>query len=104
MTKDKPMKATLKNINKELKARYPESDYELVRGQGYHYIIGGNYASWYTSSIYCCYLNQQDFKGWIEDCVDIIETGLAGEREAAALASEQGWTAGQPIKLTGRVY
>jgi hypothetical protein len=54
--------STVTRINKALKAAGREE--RLVRGRGYYYLIEGEAHTWYSSSIYVCWLEhtERDFQ------------------------------------------
>lgn len=54
--------STVTRINNALKAAGREE--RLVRGRGYYYLIHGESHRWYSSSIYCCWLEptEKDFQ------------------------------------------
>ena len=58
---------TLKQVNKEIAARWP--GYELVKGDGYFYIHGPDTELWYESMICVFRINHLPLRHWIE-CVE----------------------------------
>lgn len=58
---------TLKGVAKALVAEGFPADIELVQGNGYLYFWGGDCASWHSSSVYVCRLNDLPLATWIEE-------------------------------------
>lgn len=67
---------TVSQVNKAI-AKAGITGLELIRGEGYFYFIGPNIShAMTTSSVYCCYLNQQTVEAWVGDaqrCADEIK-------------------------------
>lgn len=57
---------TIKRLNKEIKARYPDLDIELVQGEGYFYFDGDDGLD-KIESIYVFRLNQPSLAWWIQE-------------------------------------
>ena len=59
------MKATMKNLNAAIAARWPNLDIELVKGDGYFYFDGDDGFD-KIESMYTFALNGMDFDKWME--------------------------------------
>ena len=66
------MKATIKNLNAYIQARYPDLDLEFVKGEGYFYFAGDPY----VESIYVYALNQCGYDKWCEMIDGALERAL----------------------------
>jgi hypothetical protein len=73
------MKATIKNLNAAIAARYPKLDIELVRGEGYFYFAGID--GYEVESIYICYLNQATREHWLDHVFGNIDAMIAKRDE-----------------------
>jgi hypothetical protein len=65
--------ASLAQINQKIKATI-SPQIELVRGEGYHYLVYDNGADIYeTESIYVPYTNIYTLKEWVKEAQDFFE-------------------------------
>lgn len=52
-------------------------DYELVKGEGYFYLVGPDTECWYETSIYSYRLNHMSINQWIDAIFALKEAGDA---------------------------
>ena len=72
------MKATIKNLNAYIQARYSDLDLEFVKGEGYFYFAGDPY----VESIYVYALNQCGYDKWCEMIDGALERAFKTEEMA----------------------
>ena len=73
------MKATIKNIQDHIDAKYPEFEVTFYKGNGYFYFMGDTYLSQNIDSIYMPHLNCAPFEWWIESVESSIDEAIARE-------------------------
>tara|TARA_B100001094_G_C18160751_1_gene789161 strand:- start:239 stop:481 length:243 start_codon:yes stop_codon:yes gene_type:complete len=61
---EKDMKATIKNLNAYIQARYSDLGLEFVKGEGYFYFVGND--DLYVESIMVYALNRCGYAKWCE--------------------------------------
>ncbi len=60
----------LRTVNKAIKARWPGTDLELVKGDDYFYFIGAGTERCKTASVYVPRLNDLTLDRWLEEAED----------------------------------
>jgi len=63
------MRLTTKIIEKHIRANRDNvpADFEVVRGNGYQYMLGTFGGEWISNMIFVCYLNHMDISGYLAE-------------------------------------